>query len=611
MKNQVIKINKNNFLSKPIPSNCILFKNLTGIGATHVELIIAQRNSIVIEPFVPVIIGKSKGNEKILGVWEGITKKDVINYLQQSIGFKKIVTTPESFIQKVIPALIDLEIDFLNNYFLLIDECDRLTKDVSFREQIIAPMDYFFQFKNKAFVSATALIPTDPRFESNKFRIENVVPTYDVKQNLNVITTNHSLSSLKQRLENTKADKVLIFLNSISGSASIIKTLGIQNQSSLFTSTDAVKTFSKEYSDVNPNHLCSDIELEKFSKYNFFTSRYFSAVDIEIEELVEIIIVSDVHNFKHSLIDPYADLVQIIGRVRNKYYIDSINFIVNLETNIDFIKEENIQKIFDFGAKMRDFLKTALISTVNEDLRSYIKELVNIMEDKAFFKDDFSNNYFMMDNYINENFVKSLYQDKTLLIDYLKSLKVRNTDKHYFNVINSEEVYILNEDTLKLINARKPFNQKYEDLILSMKNVQEMKKENFRKGFLLNDYSEIERRLLNNYKEMYEIFLAEGEEKLRSIGNSEHNIKKYYSLNIENTHLNNVPLIRELYQEFKVGEEYNQASFLNSFHSIIVKYDNSTSKTLHNVSRFYTFSQRRSGSRRFVKILTERFNVKN
>lgn len=222
MKNQVIKINKNNFLSKPIPSNCILFKNLTGIGATHVELIIAQRNSIVIEPFVPVIIGKSKGNEKILGVWEGITKKDVINYLQQSIGFKKIVTTPESFIQKVIPALIDLEIDFLNNYFLLIDECDRLTKDVSFREQIIAPMDYFFQFKNKAFVSATALIPTDPRFESNKFRIENVVPTYDVKQNLNVITTNHSLSSLKQRLENTKADKVLIFLNSISGSASII-----------------------------------------------------------------------------------------------------------------------------------------------------------------------------------------------------------------------------------------------------------------------------------------------------------------------------------------------------------------------------------------------------
>ena len=40
-----------------IPSNVILYKTLTGIGATYSE-IKAQRHSIIIEPNVPVIIGK-------------------------------------------------------------------------------------------------------------------------------------------------------------------------------------------------------------------------------------------------------------------------------------------------------------------------------------------------------------------------------------------------------------------------------------------------------------------------------------------------------------------------------------------------------------------------
>src|SRR5690606_12142888 len=284
----------------------------------------------------------------------------------------------------------------------------------------------------------------------------------------------------------------------------------------------------------------------KFSKYNFLTSRYFSAVDIKIEEMVEIIIVSDVNKFQHSLIDPYADLIQIIGRVRDNYYIDSVNFIVNLESKIDFVEKEEIEKAFEFGAKLRDVLKTGLMSTDNEGFKSFIRDFVNIMGDKAFFNDDFTDNHFMMDNFRNENFVKSLYQDKETLIEYLKSLKVRKTDKSYFNVIDSEEVYRINDDTLKLISARKPFDQKYEELIQSMKNVQEMKKENFEKKYLLNNYEEIERRLINQYKEMYEIFLSEGEEKLRSIGNSEHKIKRYYSLNYDNTHLDNMPLIKEL-----------------------------------------------------------------
>ena len=60
MMTKELKINKGQWLSDVlpmIPSNVILNKTITGCGATTLE-INAPRNSIIIEPNVPVIIGK-------------------------------------------------------------------------------------------------------------------------------------------------------------------------------------------------------------------------------------------------------------------------------------------------------------------------------------------------------------------------------------------------------------------------------------------------------------------------------------------------------------------------------------------------------------------------
>lgn len=55
-----LNINKGEWLSdviKEIPTNTILNKTMTGCGATTLE-INAARHSIIIEPNVPVIVGK-------------------------------------------------------------------------------------------------------------------------------------------------------------------------------------------------------------------------------------------------------------------------------------------------------------------------------------------------------------------------------------------------------------------------------------------------------------------------------------------------------------------------------------------------------------------------
>jgi len=99
-----IHINENEYLTdalknagyKNIPSNVILDKTLTWIGVTYTE-IEAKRNSIIIEPNVPVIIGKTKNRCNVLGVYEKCTLPKIENYLNSDIPFKKFITTQVSF----------------------------------------------------------------------------------------------------------------------------------------------------------------------------------------------------------------------------------------------------------------------------------------------------------------------------------------------------------------------------------------------------------------------------------------------------------------------------------------------------------------------------------
>ena len=83
-----------------IPTNSIINKTVTGCGATYAE-INAPRHSVIIEPNVPVIEGKMKKHPQILGVFEGVTTEDIIDFLNTNYndGYLKIMTTPESFPQ--------------------------------------------------------------------------------------------------------------------------------------------------------------------------------------------------------------------------------------------------------------------------------------------------------------------------------------------------------------------------------------------------------------------------------------------------------------------------------------------------------------------------------
>ena len=181
-----------------IPSNCILSKRIPGCGATTLELD-TNRSSIIVVPNVPVIVSKCNKYDNLLGVYEGVNQGQIIEYLREN-RIRKIMTTPESF-SKVKSACEKCGINVYSDFFLLMDECHQLIKDVDYRIDIVMPMNDFFLFNRKALVSATPIGFSDPRFEESNFKIIEVTADYDYRQDITVTNTYNIAKAVGEYLE--------------------------------------------------------------------------------------------------------------------------------------------------------------------------------------------------------------------------------------------------------------------------------------------------------------------------------------------------------------------------------------------------------------------------
>ena len=71
-----------------IPSNCILSKRIPGCGATTLELE-TNRSSIIVVPNVPVIVSKCNKYPNLLGVYEGVSQSQIIEYIRENRTHKQ------------------------------------------------------------------------------------------------------------------------------------------------------------------------------------------------------------------------------------------------------------------------------------------------------------------------------------------------------------------------------------------------------------------------------------------------------------------------------------------------------------------------------------------
>lgn len=402
-----------------IPTNTILYKKLTGLGATYGELK-ADRDSIILEPNVPVIKGKCKdpkhAKDNLMGVYENVTVDSIVKYLQASKEKHiKLLSTPESF-SKIKAAFEEIDRDIYSTCYLLFDECHKIVKDVDYRENITLPFDDFFMFENKGLVSATPLDFTDPRFFKQKFQIMEVQPHFEYAQPLNLYHTNNVLQELKKRIGNIEKP-IFLFINSTETIYSIMNKLDILEQSTVFCAYNSVKNLKdKKFSQVY-----SDWDAAKMNKYNFLTSRFFNALDIELDFQPEVFIVTDVTMATQSIIDPFTDTIQIIGRFRNG--IVSASHITNTDYKFQVRSKAQLQfriNVFEENYKM---LKAYHDNATNDELRDAVKAILNNHPLTPLLNTDGTKNWFKIDNYLAENLVQGYYNSFDELVKNYKQCK--------------------------------------------------------------------------------------------------------------------------------------------------------------------------------------------
>jgi len=402
------------------PSNFIIYKTLCGLGATHGEALLYNRHSIILLPNTPVLIGKKAAKEEngelsypnIFIVYEDVSEEELAAYLNNNeIKYKKILCTPEAYKYKVRGAIIENEaFDLYNDFFMLIDECDSLVKTVFFRGKIVSPLIDFFRFKNKSMISATPLKPSDPRFEQNGFKVLKVVPQYDYKKEIDVINTNNIRASLKYAIGENENDQIFIFVNSTKLAVNLIRKMGIEKDSKVYCSEEKVRELRNKMKFKNAGSKLSTLK-----KYNFLTSRFFSAVDIKLSTKPSVFMITDLHRAPFSLLDPYSDCIQIVGRFRNG--VNKIIHITNTKADIEFRTTEDATKYIEQSYECYQ----KIVEIKNRINTSYGVETANQAMERTdihkFVNEDTTMNYFACDSFHLHQKIKSYYRKIRFLGD--------------------------------------------------------------------------------------------------------------------------------------------------------------------------------------------------
>ena len=455
-----------------IETNTILNKTITGIGATYSE-IKAPRNSIIIEPTRPVIKGKINDpkhkEDNLFGVFQGVKKDDVESYIERSIRKKKhikILTTPESF-KKVQDAFEELDIDIrFDGYFLLFDECQKIVKDCDYREDISLPLDLFFECENKAMVSATP--PTeleDPRFKD--FTFVKIEPDYDYRQDIELHTTNNVLQYTKELLKSIGNEErpIFLFVNSTDIIYSLMNQLGVKDKSAVFCSEKSVNKLKQ----LKFKAAYEDWDIGKMAHYNWMTSRFYSALDIELSEKPIVIMITDCYIADYTMIDPYMDAVQIVGRFRNG--VNAIYHISNTNRYFAVKTREQIKSRLEADSLVYDYLQTMENSASTPEQREAFAGAKNAIPFSRFLKEDGSLDYFGIDNYIDEELQKSYYNNADNLREAYYAC-------NYFSVFHGNHSYRLGDsERLKIANPNISIKQKQKEIVKQLEQLGECETE--------------------------------------------------------------------------------------------------------------------------------------
>ncbi|MGM9476497.1 DEAD/DEAH box helicase family protein [Pedobacter sp. GSP4] len=391
-----------------LPSNAIINKGRCGIGGTYLEVVIAKRNSIIIVPTNAIIDNKcydSNGNLKdsyfvARGKTRDFNFTELREFMLDNSKFKKVFCTPES-LRKIITCGFPTD-ELYRDWFILFDEAHATITD-AYRKNMLDAFNFFFNFRNKAMISAT---PYDFSIPQIQFFDTYTIGFTTAINNVEVVSTANVITKLYQYLKELQQfpHRVHIFLNAVKGITDIIKMANLKD-CSIFCKDDKENRETLEELQVYFKDIPQDTT---FSKFNFYTTKYFEGWDLH-DANATTIVVSDIHNI--TLRTGVSNkCIQAMGRNRKKS-----NRLIHLTNDRNTVHFESFKSIADRTFKTaestiksyNDHIEDCKMNACKPDediYRSPIK-----YADRIKSRDEITLNHFKVDRIVNRDYCDQEY----------------------------------------------------------------------------------------------------------------------------------------------------------------------------------------------------------
>lgn len=328
----------------------VVKKNVTGIGATTLELG-CERNSIIVVPTKALAYEKYKtgidsetGISRFLYVGSDMesvkapSDEEISDYINSSHFFKKILVVADS-LYKVLKHITIAE------WFLMVDEIDIYQSDSVFRPSLESVIDYYFEFPDtqRCLVSATIRPFSHPKIQEEpvininypvlKKRAVNL--TYSKNLNGSIV---RYITSLQQE---HPEEKIVVAYNKLHQIRQVIALLSseLQQSCAILCSPQSKERAGEFYAELEDGHLSKQI--------TFMTCTFF--VGIDITDRFHLISVSNTA-YLYTMLSPNR-LQQIAGRCRPGLLSEQIYYNVRgdfEEINVD----EKIGRLMDYAEDM-------------------------------------------------------------------------------------------------------------------------------------------------------------------------------------------------------------------------------------------------------------------
>lgn len=350
VKERIIKSNGCKYIGeflKDLPENVMLNKVTTGCGMTSVVLENDVKYVLAV-PFVSLIKNKEKWCQdkgiELCSVYSGGANDEVVKKFTGS----KIIVTYDS-LERVTKCLE--ERGDIKSWKLCIDESHKMVDTAAFRPNAIdSVLNNYKKYKSYVFGTAT---PINDKYQLPSLKhIPKVKIQWDFLEQVNVNychydkKINDVAAVLALGFVNGESEgNAHIFLNSVRSISDIIRKMMkggfIRHSDVRIVCADNSRNQSLIETKTSKEYYISPVGSE-IKKVNFYTATAFEGCDIYDEQGKNFIITDG--NKDSTKIDIVTVLPQIIGRIRNSRFSNTVDLLYTKNKYICDISEEEFEK---------------------------------------------------------------------------------------------------------------------------------------------------------------------------------------------------------------------------------------------------------------------------